>query len=232
RKYLGTSSFRDAQRLARRARDEDPLNEGTWRLLIESLIAGGDQLAAAIEADALTTLLQSEGRSPEPATRNAMRLARQRSDPPQSAAQPRGLTPGRGGRGAESAGIVRAGEPAKAGKPRHAHVSAPAGIGKTRLLNDVYGRLRASGALVVNLRANPGDRRIAYLLAGELARALGGLPGAAAVSPAAASALVALHPGLSSRFSAPMDTSTGDEALRRRTMALSELVAAVADEAP
>src|SRR5690606_37490488 len=79
RKYLGTSSFRDAQRLARRARDEDPLNEGTWRLLIESLIAGGDQLAAAIEADALTTLLQAEGRAPEPATRNTMRLARQRS---------------------------------------------------------------------------------------------------------------------------------------------------------
>jgi hypothetical protein len=112
------------------------------------------------------------------------------------------------------------------------HVSAPAGLGKTRLLNDVHGRLRAGGVRVVSLRANPGDRRIAYLLAGEIAGALGTLPGAAGISPAAASALVALHPGLSSNFAAPMDHSSGDEALRRRTIALSELVSAVADEGP
>lgn len=232
RQHLSRSAFREAQRLARRMRDEDPLNESNWRLLIESLVAGGDQLTASIEADALTTLLQSEGRSAEPATRAVMRLARQRSETLQQESHARGLATELVGRESEFAGIIRAWDSARAGRPRHVHVSAPAGLGKTRLLNDVHGRLRASGALVVYLRANPGDRRIAYLLAGEMGRALGTLPGAAAISPAAASALVALHPGLSSHFSAPMDQSTGDEALRRRTMALSELVAAVADEAP
>ena len=236
RRRLATSNVRDAQRLARRVRDEDPLDESGWRLLIETLVSSNEHLAAAIEADALSALLQSEGREPEPATRASLRLARQRpaSDVPagEGAATGRGLVAELVGREREFAMVIRAWEDSRRGVARHVHVSGAAGLGKTRLLTDVLGRLRATGAVVVSLRASPGDRRVAYALAGELARALGTLPGAAAVSPAAASALIALHPALSSQFAGAMDQSTGDEALRRRTMAVSEVLAAVADESP
>jgi DNA-binding SARP family transcriptional activator len=235
RRRLGTLNFREAQRLARRVRDEDPLDESAWRLLIETLVSAQDQLAAAIEADALTSLLQAEGREPEPATRASLRLARQR---PTADEAPARSGPGTGlvaelvGREREFGRIIRAWEEARGSTARHVHISGPAGFGKTRLLGDVHGRLRATGARAVSLRATPGDRRIGYALAGELARLTAGLPGAAAVSPAAASALVALHPALSAQYAAAIDQSTGDEALRRRTMAVSELIAAVADEAP
>ncbi|HEU4697730.1 MAG TPA: AAA family ATPase, partial [Gemmatimonadales bacterium] len=237
RRRLSTSSFREAQRLARRVRDEDPLNEAGWRLLIETLVSAHDHLAATIEADALTTLLQAEGREPEPATRASLRLARQRPQQDHDDAAPqegrgRGLIAELVGREREFSAIIRAWDEARRGLARHVHISGAAGLGKTRLLSDVYGRLRAGGATVVSLRASPGDRRVGYALAGELARAVGTLPGAAAISPAAASALIAMHPGLSSQFAGAMDQSTDDEALRRRTMAMSEVLAAVSDEAP
>ena len=235
RRFLASSAIRPAQRVARRVRDEDPLDEGGWRLLIEALLAGQDVLAANIEADGLTSLIKTEGREPEPATRAMLRLVRQRpaaDDPSPAPGAGRGLLAELVGREREFAAIIDAWERARRGRARHLHLVAPAGLGKTRLVNDVHARLRAGGGMVVHLRANPGDRRIAYALAGELARALGTKPGAAAVSPAAAGALLALHPELSSHFSAPLDQASGEEALRRRTMALVETIGVVADETP
>ncbi|MGD0484339.1 MAG: AAA family ATPase, partial [Gemmatimonadales bacterium] len=122
---------------------------------------------------------------------------------------------------------------ARGGNARHVHVTGPAGIGKTRLLTDVRARLRSTGARAVLLRPNPGERQVAYAFASDLASALTALPGAGAVSPAAADALVALSPTLSARFpAAAPDGASGEEALRRRIIALAELVAAVAGEAP
>ncbi|HMA40903.1 MAG TPA: hypothetical protein VKP10_12545, partial [Gemmatimonadales bacterium] len=75
-------------------------------------------------------------------------------------------------------------------------------------------------------------RQIAYGFAAEMARGTGELPGSVGVSPQAASAMVALAPQMSSRLKATADPAGGDEALRRRTLALVELLAAVSDEQP
>jgi DNA-binding SARP family transcriptional activator len=45
RRWMSTGRLRDAQALARRVRDSDPLREGGWRLLFETLIAGGEPFA-------------------------------------------------------------------------------------------------------------------------------------------------------------------------------------------
>lgn len=246
RQLLDTSRFREAVSLARRVRDADPGHEGGWRLLIEALSSSGGALRAAVEADALDQMLAAEHREPEPATRIVLRLARQVSDVQapvpalragsREESQPTGAT---GlvaelvGRERQFSAVLGAWDAARSGTSRHVHVTGAAGLGKTRLLTDVLARLRSTGARALILRPNPGERQVPYALASDLAVALSALPGAGAVSPAAADALVALSPTLSARYpAAAPDAAAGEEALRRRTLALAELVGDVADEAP
>jgi DNA-binding SARP family transcriptional activator len=230
-RYLTAGRWRDAQRTARRARDTDRLQQGGWRLLLEALEAGNDWTAAAMEADALERLLEVEEREAEPATRAAIRRARKA--PEESAGSGRtALAAELVGREKEFAAVLGSWDDAKRGIARHVHVTAPAGLGKTRLLHDVHARLRAAGARTIVARAHPGEREISYAFAAHLAAALATLPGAAGLSPGAASALVSLNPSLSSRYAAEPHPVKSDEALRHRTVALSELLAVVADEGP
>ncbi len=231
RRFLATGRVREAQQLARRGRDIDLSNEGAWRLLLEALEAGNDWTAAAMEADALARLLDGLEREPEPATRAAIRRARQAPD--DASATPRSaLVAELVGREREFATILAAWGEVKQGCAHHVHVTATAGLGKTRLLQDIHARLRAAGARTVYVRAHAGERGIAYTFAGDLAGALAALPGAAGVSPGVASALVSLNPSLSSQYSAPAHSAKDHEVLRHRSVALTELLAAVADEGP
>jgi DNA-binding SARP family transcriptional activator/DNA-binding transcriptional ArsR family regulator len=231
RRRLSSSQVREAQRIARRARDEDPHNELGWRLLLESLVSGEDFISASLEADALEAFAAGEHGSLEPSTRTIIRVARQVAASDQGPSRQE-LVVDLIGREREFTAIVDAAERARKGPASHIHVVAPAGLGKTRLLHDAEARLRATGWRVVHIRAHPGERQIAYALAGEMARNIGDLPGASGVSPASASALVALMPVLSSRLAAPPDPAVGDDALRHRTVALNEAITAAAEEAP
>jgi TolB-like protein len=85
---------------------------------------------------------------------------------------------------------------------------------------------------VVYVAARFPARRVAFGLAAELATAVAQLPGALGVSPAAAAALVALNPLLSIRFAVQADPARDQEALRRRALALLDLITAVSEEAP
>jgi DNA-binding SARP family transcriptional activator len=230
RRKLASSQFRDAQRIARRARDADPSNELGWRLLLESLSAGQDFITATLEADALEARAAAELRELEPATRATVRMARRVSEgAPRREPE---LVADLIGREREYAIILDACERATSGPATHVHLAASAGLGKTRLLNDVRARLSAAGKRVVSIRAHPGERQIPFAMASELARAAAELPGVVGISPASAAALVALNPALSSRFNAPPDGASGDDALRNRAIALTEALMAAAEEAP
>ncbi|HXY70505.1 MAG TPA: AAA family ATPase, partial [Gemmatimonadales bacterium] len=136
------------------------------------------------------------------------------------------------GREREFAAILAAWAGARRAPGRHLHVSGGPGLGKTRLLQDILARLRATGARALYVRANPGTRNVAYAFASDLAARVAALPGAIGISPACAAALVALNPALASRFAASPERADGDEALRHRTSALGELLAAAAGESP
>jgi DNA-binding SARP family transcriptional activator len=232
RRHLGASRTREAIALARRARDADPASEPGWRLLLEALVAGEDFVNAAAEAGQLERLLADDGRDPEPATRAALRVARQASPAHGTAPVQPAIAPELIGRETEFAALLAAWDDAGAGRARHLHVEARAGIGKTRLLASVHARLRAARQRVVLVRAHQGGHAIPYSFASDLVSELARLPGARGISPAAAGALVALNPSLSTWYDAAADTARDDEALRRRAVALHELVGALAEDAP
>ncbi|MBW7934103.1 MAG: AAA family ATPase, partial [Gemmatimonadaceae bacterium] len=82
-------------------------------------------------------------------------------------------------------------------------------------------------------RANPGDRHLSGGFAAAVAAHLAEFPGAAAVSTGSAGVLVSLAPTLASLYpSAAPDASDGEDAVRRRALALADLLHAVSDEHP
>lgn len=232
RRQLNQSRFREAQRLARTARDQVPDAEAAWRLLLEAIVAGRDFVAAAVEADALEQWATSEGILLEPVTRAAIARARQVTPPSSDAREDGALMAELTGREREFSAITAAWDAVRSGPARHLHLTAPPGLGKTRLLRDATARLRAAGAAVIETRGAPGDRDIPYSFAGDLALAIAALPGATGIAPASAAALLALNPTLSARLAGTLDTAVGDEAARRRIQALTDLVHSVADEQP
>lgn len=232
---LGSGHAREALVLARRIRDLDRLNQRSWQLVLECLIAVGDSLGARVEADLLAHQLEAEELEPEPATLATMRDARAVSNG--SAAREttdsgNALVAELIGREREFAAIIQAWDEVGRGQARHFHILAPPGLGKTRFLIDVQNRLRATGARAVYLHADFGAHDIGYAFASEVAGRLARLRGASGVSSESAGTLVALNPSLSSSFNAARDVAVDDEALRRRALALRELITTVAEEQP
>lgn len=230
RRHLNAARFREARALARRIRALVPDAEAGARLALETAIASRDFVNASMEAEAIEQWA-ADGRAPlEPATRAALARARQVAPTGDDDRATTALSTELTGREREFHAITTAWDAVRAGPARHLHLTAPAGFGKSRLLRDAVARLSAAGATVVSLRGAPGDRDVPYALASDLAAALVRLPGALGIAPASASTLLALTPTLSSTLSGVPDAATGEEALRRRTLALSDLVHSVADE--
>lgn len=232
RQRLSEGKAREARGIAERVRNVDPLNELGWRLLLEALLSSADRVTALAEADQLDRLLETEERQPEPGTAALLALVRDESQE-HRAASTGTIVAELVGREREFALMLEQWETVRKGHYRHLHVRAAAGLGKTRLLNDVAARLRASGARLAHTRANPGERELPYATAADVARALARLPGASGVAPESAATLVALDPTLSAVFSAaPSEGRSSEEIVRHRAMALADLVGAVTEEAP
>ena len=233
RQLLALGKSREAITLARRARDSDPGNQASWRLILETLTVARDTTSAELEAVALERLAERDDVELEPATRSLLRLTRHEATSADSApTQSPSFVSEIVGREREFSILLERWAEVKRGKGRHVHLRAPAGIGKTRLLNDLHSRLRSARARVATVRCDMGSRELPYSGASDIAAALSALPGARGVSPSSAASLVALNPSLSSYFSPVADNSSGPEALRRRATALGELAAAVSEEAP
>ena len=233
RDRLDHAQYDMAIREARRLRDFDRDREASWRILLEALVSSGDQVSSLTEAEELQRFLEAEDREPESLTRSAITRAKRL----QPAAQHDDVSTARlvadlTGRDREFSRLTSLWATVKSGHFRHAHITASPGIGKTRLMRDVYTRLRASGARAVWITAFAGDRRLAFALASDIVGKAANLSGASGISTAAASSLIALNPKLSSSFAAPQGRAVGDEAFRRRVHAVTELFEALADETP
>ncbi len=233
RRHLAAGSARPALAAARRLLEvaHEPLVGR--RLMIEAYLALGDGISAAAEADALERWAADEEWVLDAPTRGVIERTRAGLRSPEagkpSTVDAR-LVAELVGREREFATILDAWAAAKDGKPRHKHVVAPAGLGKTRLLRELESRIRHTGGAARYVRAHPGDRDLPFALACELAGALASLPGARGVAPEVAATLIGLDPSLANVYSGIADTATGDEARRRRALALTELLRATCEE--
>lgn len=231
RRAVRLGDFTRAIALAQRVRDAQQTDEACWRLYLETLLAGGERIRAATEADLLEWQLAMAGREPDPPTRELLRRARRRATPqdvqPMATAMARLV-----GRATEMGVLLRAWEKTRWRHGAHIEIVAPTGFGKTIFLKEAKTRLQALGACVVYLASNWTTREVPYVLASDVATELAELPGAAGVSAVTAAALVALNPTLSRRFPVAPDRAIGEEATRNRLFALLELLQAVSEERP
>ncbi|MEQ1691477.1 MAG: AAA family ATPase [Gemmatimonas sp.] len=239
RDRLSKGLAREAISIARRAQALAPHHQAAWRLLLESYLAADDPIGAAVEVERLERWLSDDELEPDTATLQLMKAVRSgKSNGNGNGATPDEPTASRGlhaelvGRESEFAELLAMFEATKRGQSRHVHIAAPAGFGKTRLLDGFAARLRSSRVRVITVRATPAERSLPYAFAAQLVSALVQLRGASAVSPDTARALIALAPTSSSYLSAEPDRSSGDEALRRRSLAVTELVTTIAHDAP
>jgi DNA-binding SARP family transcriptional activator len=233
REALDSGKFGEARRLAERFRGIDPESDLGWRLSLEALARSGDAVAAAAEAGRFESWLRLEEREPEPASRVAIRTAREVATSASDA-------PGKGGpliadlvgREREFNSILDAWARARAGGPQLVLLSGSAGLGKTRLLEDLRRRFRFRRHRVVFVRGYPGDRMVPFSFLVSLVRALTQIPGAAGVPAAVVPTLLAIDPRLSDVYSGTAEAGASFDALSRRAVALQELLAAVSDEQP
>ncbi len=231
RRALNAGRAAEARERARQVRQITPHREESARLVIEVALSVDDRVTALMEANALQQWAAHEGVALEGSTRTLVarvQTPEQTADgdgdePPQLSAE---LT----GREREFAALIGAWQSTRRAPARRVHVSAAAGVGKSRLLREVLARAAAGGARVVSLGGRMGDREVPFAFVGDLAAAIAELPGSLGIAPASASALVALNPTLSRRYNTAPDAPSGEEASRRWLLALVDLVHAVADE--
>ncbi|MEZ4586659.1 MAG: AAA family ATPase [Gemmatimonadales bacterium] len=232
RSDLARGRHRQARALATRLQQADPLDEASWRLLIETALAAADRVSALADAARLSDLLAAERREPEPATTSVLQRLEDEplhGEPPPTPSMVADLV----GRERQLSTLVSAFREVARGRGRTVEVVAPAGLGKTRLLRDFARHSSASGRDAVYVRALPADRELAWSYAGEVVRHVTKLPGAVGVSPAVAATLSSLDPGVASRWPGVTAPSpAGGERVRHRVAAVAELLRTVADERP
>ncbi|MBY0492005.1 MAG: AAA family ATPase [Gemmatimonadaceae bacterium] len=231
RRALNAGRAAEARERAREVRTITPHREESARLVIEVALSVNDGVTALMEANALQLWAEREGVALEGSTRAL--LARVHGPTPSDEAntdEPPQLTAELTGREREFATLIGAWQAARRAPARRVHLSAAAGVGKSRLLREVLARAAAGGARIVSVGGRMGDREVPFAFVSDLAAAIAELPGSLGIAPASASALVALNPTLSRRYNTAPEPTTGEEASRRWLMALVDLVHAVADE--
>ncbi len=232
REALDAGRAGEAVLMARKVREADPTSQVAWRLLIDSLVAANDIGTARMEADGLERLLADEGEDLEPESAAQLRRVREMVVPSNPTGH-RPLVAELTGREREFRKLVGAWQSVLNGGPQHMHIRAPAGLGKTRLLRDLERRLRAvGGGFVLYLRSAPGERQIPYTWAAAVSRMLMALPGALGVSPLALQTIAALDPTIGLPPGITPDRTDKVDVPRRRTLALSDLLQSVTEEAP
>ena len=215
-----------------------PAHPEARRIAIEQLLRLGDRAAARHEADVLEQLARTEDVPLSTATAAAVAAARESDVSDATGADESsgdGVTPftlDLVGREESFAVVLRAWRRARAGDTQLVSITGGAGIGKSRLLSAIAARCHGRHGRAVSVRANPGERDVSFGFAAAIARTLASQPGAAGINTDSARELVALDPGLASVFAVTPSPIEGGEAVRRRALALFDLVTAIVEQEP
>jgi DNA-binding SARP family transcriptional activator len=230
---LAAGQARDAAAVAQRAATLDPRSDFATRTVIRSLALGGER-AAALEyyQTFATRLLDELGVQPQSETVTlAERVRRERAAPPAGRGSPEVLVPRLPlvGRALDLSRLLEVG-----GRCRLQHcaiaivLEGDAGTGKTRLLEELLGRLRLDGAVVAVVRAVEADKAEPW--SGVRALARGGLLEARGLVAAPGPALAAFArelPEWAERFEGTLSAAPLPPG-----RALGELLRSAAEEQP
>jgi len=201
------------------------------RLATDVLTDVGDRAAARRLADATEKLaLESLGQLP-PAIAMAINRARV-AQPPDAADTIKPIALDLVGREGEFGVVLQAWTRARKNETQVVLLTGSAGIGKSRLLSAITSRCAGRRARAVTVRANPGELDVPFGFAASIARALANQPGAAGINADSARELVALDPSLGSTFATSPAATDGGETVRRRSLALLDLLSAIAEQEP
>ncbi|MES1260070.1 MAG: AAA family ATPase, partial [Gemmatimonadota bacterium] len=233
-RMIAAGNPRGAAALAHQLLDADPLDERAWRLRLEAELASGSRVHVAASIAELRRRLADDQRQPEPRTRQLMERLGRLADNVDGAHPGPTLVADLVGREQEFGRLFHGWRTAATRRTTHMQVTAPPGVGKTRLLDDFAFRLEAERARVVRVRATPRQRNVSGAVLSFLIGELAELPGATGIADRTARILVDLQPGIAARFpnSTPIPVADADERRRMRTDALVDLLGALADEAP
>jgi DNA-binding SARP family transcriptional activator len=147
-----------AQRLLR----HDPLNEQTTQTLMRLYALGGDRAGALRAYHAYATILQRElGVQPSPATHEAYERLVQAKPLEVPAPLPAGLV-ALVGRDREWAEVQKAWQAAAAGRPRLLLLTGEAGVGKTRLAEELLAWTERQGIAVRSARCYAAEGGLTY----------------------------------------------------------------------
>ncbi|HEY1320763.1 MAG TPA: AAA family ATPase, partial [Streptosporangiaceae bacterium] len=151
----------EAIRCAGRLVAHDPLREESHRLLIELCQASGDRARAVRAYHACVATLERElGIAPSPGTRAVYESLIAARSAPTGTKVP--STSPFTGRAAEQAKLAAVWDAAASGHAQLVLVTGEAGVGKTRLVDELRAR---AGAVTVEARAYPAEGSLAYGLA-------------------------------------------------------------------
>ena len=239
RRLIADGDATAAVALGGRLRDTDSDDDEHWRARFEALALAGRFAHVELEEAALRAKRSEDGRTVEPATEALLRrlknaagvaIAAAPADTSPSARIP--PDPEFQGRADVFAQLLSAWRLACRGRAQHRTLIAAAGLGKTRLLRELARRLASQRARVVYVGARQGERDDAYAFLAEVVSRVAVLPGAAGIAPSSASVLAGLVPALGDTFNVKPESGVNDgtELLRRRVLALADLLGAVADE--
>lgn len=207
-------------------------------LLFDALVATGGRLEAIERLSAHGARLAAQEMSLPPSL--AERIARARRAATELPPVPAGpamvlATVGQQlvGREPLLAELSRMAERARAGEAQRVLLTGPAGVGKTRVLDELEARLRLRGARVVRVSVQPAMRDVRYAALVDLIRALAALPGALGITEQSAAQLMRLVPELRERFPGASEAAVRqDDGNQRQRLqeALTDLLASVSEE--
>lgn len=233
-RLIAAGDPRAARALAQRLLDIDPLNEKAWRLRLDAELAAGSRVHILATVAELQRRLAQENRQPGPRTRQLIDRLTHTTDPAVGDNGKATLVADLVGRETEFGRLYQGWRSATARNAAHLPLTAPAGVGKTRLLNDFAFRLEAERARIARVRATPRQRTVTGSVLATLVSALADLSGATGIADRSAQILVDLQPAIAARFpnASPLAATDSDERRRMRTDALVDLLGALAEDGP
>ena len=202
-------------------------------LLFDALVAAGGRLEAVERLSAYASQLSSQDLSVPPPI--AERIARVRRAALEMPAAPSASLASLGqqliGREVLLSELSREAEVARGGGARRVILSGAAGVGKTRVLDELEARLRLRGARVVRVALLRSMSDVEYSALAELARAVCELPGALGISEHSAGQLIRILPELRNHFPGALrGAAVSDTGIRGLQSTIADLLSSVSEE--